>query len=127
MERSRLDLILGVVAIAALASAGWMYTANRSLRHDVEEAQAARRALEINALATSERDTTAESAKVAAETAIAELKAQMAETEKANAARAQADTGPANNYRGLTSQLRAKPLSRRYIRDTTAASSAPVI
>ena len=37
MERSRLDLILGVVAIAALAFAAWMYASNRSLHHDLEK------------------------------------------------------------------------------------------
>ena len=93
MERSRLALILGVVAIAALAFAGWIYTSNRSLRHDIEDAQAARRALEINAL---DRVTAAESAKATAETAIADLKAQMAEAGKCERGSAQADTGPAN-------------------------------
>ena len=86
MERSRLTLVLGIVAVTALAFAAWMYTANRSLRHDWEGAQAARGALEINALATSERVSVAESAKARAENTIADLKARLADAEKVKAA-----------------------------------------
>ena len=82
-ERSRLALIFGVVAIAALAFAAWIYASNRSLRHDIENAQAARRVFETNAL---DRVTAAESAKATAESAIADLKAKMAEAENANVA-----------------------------------------
>ena len=62
MERSRLDLILGGVAIAALAFAVWMYAANRSLHHDVKKPKL-RVARLKNALATSERVTVAEERK----------------------------------------------------------------
>ena len=68
MERPRLDIVFGVVAIAALAFAAWMYVANRSLRQDVENYQASRRVYEAAAL---DRVTAAEEARAAAESAIA--------------------------------------------------------
>ena len=86
MERSRLNLVLGIVTVVALAFAAWMYTANKSLRDDLEGAQAARRALEVNALATGERVSVAENAKATAENAVAGLKAQLADAEKVKAA-----------------------------------------
>jgi len=81
MERHRNDVVFGVVAAAALAFAAWMYVSNRSLHQEVENDQAARRVYENAAL---EKVTAAEEARATAESAIADLKAQLADTQKEN-------------------------------------------
>ncbi len=86
MERSRLNLVLGTVTGVAIAVAAWMSIANWNLVHALEGAQAAGSALEINALAMSERISVAERAKATTEHALAHLRAQLAEAEKAKEA-----------------------------------------
>jgi hypothetical protein len=72
MKRSRLDPLLLVVALGALAFAAWTYTANWSLRHTLQAA---------NVLAAQ-----AEKAKLAAEQEMAEVRAQLAEARNAQSA-----------------------------------------
>lgn len=79
MKRSRLNPLLVVLALVALAFAAWMYTANRSLHHDLKSANVVRASIENDTRRTRDRAAQAEQAKLAAERSIAEVRAQLAE------------------------------------------------
>ncbi len=86
MKRSRLDPLLVVVALAALAVAAWMYTANRNLHQALQSAHVARAAIEDDTRTTRDRAADAEKAKRAVEQSVAEVRAQLVEARKGQAA-----------------------------------------
>ena len=108
MENRRIDVVLGVVTIAALAFAAWMYASNWSLRQEVENDQAARRVFET---AAAERVTAAENARAAAESAIADLKAQLADVQKEN------DASRKQIEQQLTTSEAARETAERNLKD----------
>ena len=79
MQRSRLNPLLLVLALAALAFAAWTYTANRKLHHALQSAHVARAAIE-------DRTAEAEKAKRAAEQSMAEVRAQLVEARNGRSA-----------------------------------------
>jgi hypothetical protein len=79
MKRSRLNSALGVLALVALAFAGWTYAMNRNLHHALQSAHVERAAIENSAAET-------ENAKRAVEQTIAEVRAQLVEARKIQAA-----------------------------------------
>jgi hypothetical protein len=79
MKRSRLDPLIFVLALAALAFSAWMYTANRNLHQALQSAHVVR-------AATRDRAAQAEKAKLAAEQSIAEVRAQLVEARNGQSA-----------------------------------------
>jgi hypothetical protein len=77
MKRSRLDPLLVVLALAALAFAAWTYTANRNLHHALKSAQVVRAAIKNDIRRTRSRAAQAERVNLAAEQSIAEMRAQL--------------------------------------------------
>lgn len=86
MKRSRLDPLLVVLALAALAFAAWMYAANRNLHHALQSAHVVRAAIEDDTRRTRDRAAQAEKAKLAVEQSIAEVRAQLVEARKGQSA-----------------------------------------
>jgi hypothetical protein len=86
MNRSRLDPLLFVLALAALAVAAWTYTANRNLRHALQSAHAVQASIEDDTRRTRDRAAQAEKATLAAEQSIAEVRAQLVEARNAKSA-----------------------------------------
>jgi len=93
MKRSRLNPLLVVLALVAIAFAAWTYTANRNLHHALKAAHIVRASIEKDTKRTRERAAEAEKAKLAAEQSIAEVRAQLVEARKGEteAARSLAD------------------------------------
>jgi hypothetical protein len=85
-KRSRLDPLLLVVTLLALAFAAWMYTANLTLRRDVKSAQAARTAITGDIRRTRSSAAQAEKAKLAVEQSLADVRAELASARKAQSA-----------------------------------------
>jgi hypothetical protein len=77
MKRSRLNPLLVVLALVAIASAVWTYSANRHLHHALKTAHIVRAAIEKDTKRTRERASEAEKAKLATEQSIAEVRAQL--------------------------------------------------
>jgi chemotaxis protein histidine kinase CheA len=88
MNRSRLDPLLFVLALAALAVAAWTYTANRNLRHALQSAHAVQASIEEDTRRTRDRAAQAEKATLAAEQSIAEVRAELATARNGQAASA---------------------------------------
>jgi hypothetical protein len=88
MNRSRLDPLLFVLALAALAVAAWTYTANRNLRHALQSAHAVQASIEDDTRRTRDRAAQAEKATLAAEQSIAEVRAELATARNGQAASA---------------------------------------
>jgi hypothetical protein len=86
MKRSSLNPVLVIAALISIAVGTWMYTVNRSLRHDLMTAHIVRVAIEKGAKRTSERASEAEKAKVAANQLIAGARAELVEAQKAKTA-----------------------------------------
>ena len=78
-KRSRLDPLLVVLALAVLAFAVWMYTANRNLHRALQAAHVARVAIEKDTTSARDRAAQAEQATRAVEQSMAEVRAQLAE------------------------------------------------
>lgn len=87
LKRSRLNPLLVILALAALAFAAFTYTANRSLHHALTSAHAARVALEKDTMRMRDRAAEAEKAKLAVEQSIAEVRAQLVEARHGQSAR----------------------------------------
>lgn len=85
-KRPRLDPVLAVLAVAALAFAAWTYAANRNLDRDLQAAHAARAALEKDNAGARDRAAEAEQATRAVEASMAEVRGELAATRKAHAA-----------------------------------------
>ena len=79
MKRSRLNPLLFVLALAALAFAAWMHTTNWNLRHALQSAHVVRAAIEKDTTRTRDRAAQAEKAILAAEQSMAEVRARLAE------------------------------------------------
>jgi hypothetical protein len=86
MKRSRLDPLLVVAALAALAFAAWMYTANRNLHQALQSAHAVRSAIEDDSRRTRDLAAQAEKAKLAVEQSMADVHAQLVEARNGQAA-----------------------------------------
>jgi hypothetical protein len=86
MKRSRLDPLLLVVALGALAFAAWTYTANWKLHQSLKSAHAVRAAITNDIRRTRSNVAQAEKAKLAAEQEMAEVRAQLAEARNAQSA-----------------------------------------
>ena len=82
MERSRLNPLLIALALAAIAFAGWTYTANWKLRHALRTAHIVRVSIEKETQRTHERAADAETARLAAEQSLTEVHAQLAAARK---------------------------------------------
>jgi hypothetical protein len=85
-KRSRLDPLLLVVALLALAFAAWMYTANLNLRRDLKSAQAARTAITGDIRRTRSSAAQAEKAKLAVEQLLTDVRAELVAARKAQSA-----------------------------------------
>ena len=77
MKRARLDPLLVVLALGALAFAAWTYAANSNLRHALQSAQVVRAVIQIDTRKTRDRAAQAEQAKRAVEQSMAEVRAQL--------------------------------------------------
>jgi hypothetical protein len=108
MQRVRFDVVFGVVAIAALAFAAWMYISAERLGVELENARAASRVFENAAL---EKVDAAENARAAAETGIADLNAQLADTKKEN------DASRKQIEQQLTTAMAAKEAAEGKLKD----------
>jgi hypothetical protein len=86
VERSRLDPLLFVLALVALAFAAWTYAANWNLRHALQSAQVVRTAIQNDTRRTRDRAAQAEKAKLAVEQSIAEVRAQLVEARNVRSA-----------------------------------------
>ena len=86
MKRSRLNPLLFVLALVALAFAAWMYTANWNLRHALQSAHAVRAAVKIDSRRTRDRAAETEKARLAVEQSIAEVRAQLVEARNGQSA-----------------------------------------
>lgn len=86
MKRSRLNPLLFVLALVALAFAAWMYTANWNLRHALQSAHAVRAAFTNDIRRSRSGVAQAEKARLAAEQSIADVRAELAAARKAQAA-----------------------------------------
>jgi hypothetical protein len=89
-KHSRLDPLIFVLALATLAVAAWMYTANRNLHHALQSAHVARAAIEKDTTRTRDRAAQAEQAKLAAEQSITEVRAQLVQARNGQSASARA-------------------------------------
>ncbi|HEY8247106.1 MAG TPA: hypothetical protein VIG38_07475 [Hyphomicrobium sp.] len=85
-KRSRLDPLLVVLTLVALAFAAWTYTTNWNLRHALQSAQVDRAAIEKDTTRTRDRAAQAENAKLAAEQSMAEVRAQLVEARNGQSA-----------------------------------------
>src|SRR4029079_15044774 len=86
MHRARLDPLLFVLALAALAFAAWTYTLNRNLHHALQSAHVVRAAIEKDTGRTRDRAAQAEKAQLAAEQSRAEVRAQLVEARNGRSA-----------------------------------------
>jgi hypothetical protein len=86
VKRSRLNPLLVILALVALAFAAWTYTANRNLHHALKSAHVVRAAIEKDTKRTRDRAAEAEKAKLAVEQSIAEVRAQLAEARNGQSA-----------------------------------------
>ncbi len=85
-KRSRLDPLLVVLALAVLAFAVWMYTANRNLHRALQSAHVARVAIEKDTTSARDRAAQAEKATRAVEQSMAEVRAQLVEARNGQSA-----------------------------------------
>ncbi len=85
-RRSRLDPLLLVVALAALAFAAWVYKTNWDLHHDLKSALAARAALTSDIQETRTGAAQVEQAKLAVEQSLAQVRAELAAARKTQSA-----------------------------------------
>ena len=86
MQRSRLNPVLVILALVAIALASWTYTANRHLQHALKTAHIVRAVIEKDTKRTRERVGEAEKAKLAAEQSLTDVRAQLAEAHKSQMA-----------------------------------------
>jgi hypothetical protein len=86
MQRSRLNPVLVVLAIAAIGLAAWTYVANRHLHHALKTAHIIRASIEKESRTAHAREAEAEAAKVAADAALTKVSAELAESRKSQAA-----------------------------------------
>ena len=86
VKRSRLDPLLFVLALVALAFAGWTYTANWNLRHALQSAHVVRAAITSDIRRTRGRAAQAEKATLSAEQSIVEVRAQLVEARNGQSA-----------------------------------------
>jgi hypothetical protein len=85
-KRSRLNPLLVVAALGALAFAAWTYTANWKLHQALKSAHVVRAAITNDIRRTRSNVAQAEKAKLAAEQEMAEVRAQLAEARNAQSA-----------------------------------------
>jgi hypothetical protein len=79
MQRSRLNPLLVVLALAGIAFAAWTYMANRHLQHALKTAHIVRAAIETDTKRTRDRAAETEKAKLAAEQSMAGVRARLVE------------------------------------------------
>jgi hypothetical protein len=86
MQRSRLNPVLVILALVAIAFAAWTYTANRHLQHALKTEHIVRAVIEKDTKRTRERVGEAEKARLAAEQSLTEVRAQLAEAHNSQTA-----------------------------------------
>jgi hypothetical protein len=86
MQRSRLNPVLVILALVAIAFAAWTYTANRHLHHALKTAHIVRTSIEKESRTAHARAAEVAAAKVAAEQSLTDVRAQLAEAHKSQAA-----------------------------------------
>ena len=86
MGRSRLNPVLVVLALVAIAFAAWTYAANRHLHHALKTGHIVRASIEMEGRAAHARAAEAAAAEVAAEQSLTEVRAQLVEAHKSQTA-----------------------------------------